>query len=203
MRRELFPQLPELPGFNPKEPFINPQEYLIKTDKAFDACVDFLRDPNSFPNQKINQLVTLLWRLIGNQEIPLVLDKWGIGEMSFVVLGNSLQQVPFFILPVDFLRQVNENPIYQLGSIVFNASQGRDYYTGKITGKNKPEIQRRARGYEAEALLTLQKMAEEEGATIKWTPYQLEVLRENPRGIASLPRHLVYSTPVWQPPRFG
>jgi hypothetical protein len=200
MRRELFPQLP---GFDPKEPLINPQEYLRKTVEAFDACVDFLRNPISFPNQEINQLVTLLWRLIGNKEIPLVLDKWGCPELSFFYERRGHLTTSFFILPVDFLKQVNENPIYQLGSIVFNASQGRDCYTGKITGKNKPEIERRARGYEAEALLTLQKMAEEEGVTIKWTPYQLKVLQENPRGIASLPRHLVYSTPVWQPPRYG
>jgi len=46
-------------------------------------------------------------------------------------------------------------------------------------------------------------MAEERGGTIEWTPYQENVLRENPQGIASLPRHLVYPTPVWQPPKYG
>jgi hypothetical protein len=201
MRRELFPQLP---GFDPKEPFINPQEYLRKTVEAFYACVDFLRKPIFFPNQEINKLVTLLWRLIGNKEIPLVLDdKWGSPKLIFSYARRERLTTGLLILPEDFLKQVNENPIYQLGRIVFNASKVRDYYTGKITEKNEPEIERRARGYEAEALLTLQKMAEERGGNIEWTPYQENVLREYPQGIASLPRHLVYSTPVWQPPRYG
>jgi len=200
MIKELFPQLP---SFDPREPLIDPEGYLRKTVKAFDACVDFLRNPNSFPNQEINKLTTLLWRLIGNKEIPLVLDQWGFPELSFFYERRGYLTTSLLILPVDFLRQVNENPIHQLGAIVFNASEGRDYYTCKITGKNKPEIERRARGYEAEALLTLQKMAEEERVTIEWNPYQLEILRENPRGIASLPRNLVYSTPNWQPPRYG
>jgi len=197
---ESFPRI-SIP--KPVEPFIYPKEYLRRTVEAFDACVDFLRDPDSFPNQEINQLVTLLWRLIGNKQIPLVLDQWGIREMSFIVLGNSVKQTPFFILPVDFLKQVNYDPIYQLGAIVFNASQGRDYYTGKITGNNKAEVKRRARAYESEALLTLDKMAKASGQTIQWNPYQLEILRENPQGIKSLPSDLVYSTPSWQPPRFG
>jgi hypothetical protein len=200
MRRELFPQLP---SFNPIEPLINPQEYLRKTADAFYACVIFLRDPNSFPNEEINKLTNLLWQLIVNKEITLGLDKGRIREMSFVVLGNSLEQVPVFILPVDFLEQVNKNPIDQLGAIVFTASQVRDYYVGRIGKDNEKDIERRARGYEAEALLTLQKMAEKERVTIKWNRYQRMILQENPRGIKSLPRHLVYPTPAWQPPRYG
>lgn len=189
MRRELSPQSPE--------------EYLRKTVEAFNTCVNFLRNPNSFPNQEINQLVTLLWQLIQNKEIPLALDNGRFPELTFSYERRGYLTTSLLFLPVDFLKQAYENPIYQFGSIVFNASKVRDYYTGKITEKNEPEIERRARGYEAEALLTLQKMAEERGGTIEWTPYQLKVLQENPRGIASLPRHLVYSTPVWQPPRYG
>ena len=190
MRRELSPQSPE--------------EYLRNTVEAFNTCVNFLRNPNSFPNQQINKLVTLLWQLIENKEIHLVLDiRRRFRELSFYYERSGYLTTSSLFLPLDFLKQAYENPIYQFGSIVFNASKVRDYYTGKITEKNEPEIERRARGYEAEALLTLQKMAKERGGTIEWTPYQLNVLRENPQGIASLPRHLVYPTPVWQPPRHG
>src|SRR3989344_8609540 len=82
-------------------------EYYAKTVQAFDSCVDFLRDPQRFPNQKINKLVELLWRLIGNKHIPIVLDQWGVSEIFFTVQGRGIEQTPFFILPVDFLNQVN------------------------------------------------------------------------------------------------
>lgn len=80
-------------------------EYLRETAQAFDACVDFLRDPNHFPNTKINQLVTLMWRLIGNNEIPITVDKSGaVPAFVFMVLARGIEVAPIYIIPRDLLR---------------------------------------------------------------------------------------------------
>lgn len=181
----------------------NLNEYFEKTVRVFDSLVDFLRDPNTFPHPEINQLVTLMWRLIGNKEIPVVLDQWGIPTMSFVVIGNDIKQMPMFIIPQNFISQVAQNPVLQLGAIVNMASQARDFYVGKIKKGSSNEVNRRAKAWEAEALITLKQMAQQENFDLVFNKYQLQILAENPQGLRSLPPELNYSTPVWQPPRFG
>ncbi|GIW63754.1 MAG: hypothetical protein KatS3mg091_556 [Patescibacteria group bacterium] len=181
----------------------NTEEYLNRMVEVFDSLVDFLRNPDKFPDPQINQLVTLLWSLIGNKDITVVLDQWNFPSVSFAVLGNNIEQQPILIIPRDFIIKVAEDPVFQLGMIVYMASQARDFYTGKIKEGSSDILTRRARAWEAQALLTLEEMAQKEGVQLTLNKYQLEILQENPNGLSSLPPELNYSTPIWQPPRFG
>lgn len=181
---------------------LNIQEYLRKTVETFDGLVDFLRDPERFPNRRINETVTLMWRLIGNKDIPVVLDKWGFPSLSFAVVGNKANKMPLFIMPVDFIDQVREDPVMQLGIVTYMSSQARDYYAEAIRHGASDVVNRRARAFEAEALLTLEKMSSEEGMDLYWNELQQSILSEFPYGLASLPSDLDYHTPEYRPQNY-
>lgn len=170
---------------------------------TFDSLVDYLRNSDFFPNSEINQLATLMWRLIGNKHIPVALDPTGrMPSISFAVLGNQTEKQPFLFLPQNFLELTKEAPEVQIGAFAYMASQCRDFFCNRITGENSAQINRRAQAYEAEALHTMQKMAQEEGITLKLIPFQQEILKEFPNGIQDLEQELVYETPqysIFQP----
>lgn len=180
------------------QPPADMEEYARNMVAAFDSCVDFLRDPNRFPNTDINEITTLMWRLVGNKDIPAVLDQWGVPSIAFAVLGSGIEQMPIIILPRDFIQQIQEDPIFQLGVTSYMASQCRDYYSLQITGDNSDQINMRAQAFEAEALRTLQQMMQLEGIIYPFTEQQQHYLAAFPQGIKSLPSGMNYPTPEYK-----
>ncbi len=168
---------------------------IIHTSERF---LDYLRDPNSFPNLEINQLTTLMWNLVGKQDIPLVWDQSGkIPSINFAVVSNQSEEQPFIFLPINFLELTKEAPEVQIGVFAHIASECRDFYCNKITEQNSEQINRRAQAFEAEALLTMQKIAKEEGITLRLIPFQEKILAKFPNGIKDLEPELVYKTPQY------
>lgn len=173
-------------------------EFVRQTTNAFDKCVDFLRDTKRFPNKEINQLTGLMWNLIRNRNIPIVLDLSGrIPDFIFMVTEEGLKVRPLYVLPKKFLSSINSEAVQQLGVIVYMASQGRDFYLNKVRKGTSQEINTRAQGYEAEALITLQKMCEGEDLTVSWWPFQQGILERFPNGLKSMPQGLAYQTPIY------
>lgn len=171
------------------------QQRVEQMTQTFDGLVDFLRNPDSFPNQEINKLTTLMWRLIGNKHIPVALDPTGrMPSISFAVLGNHRKQEPYLFLPQNFIALAKEAPEVQIGAFAYMGSQCRDYFMGKITGANSHEVNRRAQAYEAETLITLKALARQEGIPLRLIPFQVEILRLFPRGLADLEDRLKYQT---------
>lgn len=167
------------------------------------VMVAFLGDPNIFPHPEINKLIALLERLIDSGVVSLVINVEPNGGMRLEVSGDEIVQESRLTLPIDFPKQVAEDPVFQLGMIVDIASRARDYYTGKIKEGKGNEVNRRARAWEAEALLTLQQMAQKQKVELVLNKYQLNILDENPQGLNSLPPGLNYSTPDWKQPGYG
>lgn len=194
MLKELLAQQNELP----KSDTLRFPEFVDKSVETFDVLVDFLRDSERFPNTEVNELVTLTWRLIGNRRTPVTLDQWGVKSLSFVAYKEESSQKAMFIMPTDFIDLVREDPVMQMGAVVFNASQGRDFYTGRLISDGSQIVNRRARAFEAETLHTLSRMAKGEGVTLRWNPYQSGVLNEFPQGLRDLPNRLNYPTPVYK-----
>lgn len=184
--------------YSPPEEF---NEYVRLMATAFDGCVNFLRDPKRFPNRTINSIADLMWQLISNRRVLVVLDQWQFPAPAFVVAGNSRSdlQIPMIVVPTNFLEQMEEDPVNQLGIIAYMASQCRDSYCGEITGDHdkSEESRERARAFEVEALLTLQKMATTEGLTLTFNDLQQQYLGKFPEGIKSLPPKLSYPTPMY------
>lgn len=164
--------------------------------QLFDNLVDFLRDETSFPNNEINQLVTLMWRLIGNKHITLALDPTGfMPSVSFAVLAEGSKRIPILFLSQNFINQTAKAPEVQVGVFAYMASQCRDYFVNKITGDNTQEVNKRAQAYEAEALLTLSELAREEDIELEFIDPQYQILEAFPNGLADLNEELRYNTP--------
>jgi hypothetical protein len=156
----------------------------------FDALVDTLREPKSFPNPRINELVKLMWRLIGNQFIRVALNT-EVGDRmpgaAFSLLGNRQVHEAIIWLPTQYAQMCVQDRIFHMGGICFNASQCRDFYNGKILENGGQQLtQQRALAYEAEFLHT---MAQSE--QFKPNDWQQKVLENFPNGIASV-QNLLY-----------
>lgn len=98
--------MPNLERFIEERQAIFETRDLAEFVRSFDVLVDFLREPETFPNKDINQSVTLMWKIIGNKEIPVVLDQWGVPSIAFAVLKKDAEELPMLIIPQDFLSQV-------------------------------------------------------------------------------------------------
>ena len=149
----------------------------------FDACVDYLRE--KFPNEQINQLMTLFWRLVGNKITPSALTP-AVQSVSFWAEVRGTEKIGVVLMPVNWLSKLDKDLYMQLGALVFTASQAKDYYQAFIEGPalnifDSQSTRNRALAYEAEYLLTLIQIDEQ------FTPneYQLQVLNTYPRGVAS------------------
>lgn len=185
-------------GQHRSEPTSNDKYYKAMVE-AFDGCIDLLRDTIRFPNKEINDAVKLMWHLIGNKETPVVLDQWGFPSLSFAVMGDGKKRFPFLVIPTDFLQQIDNDPVFQLGIVAYMASQCRDFYCGMITGNNSDEVNRRARAFDVEVLNTLQELAKKEGVPLTFDPLQQQYMNEFPNGLRSLPQGMMYSTPEYRP----
>lgn len=191
MLKEILAQQKQLP----RSEMLRFPEYIEQSINTFDAFVDLLRDSKRFPNNQVNELVTLGWRLIGNKITPVVLDQWGTPTLSFAAMGKVQEHVGVIIMPTNYIDLVREDPVMQLGAIVFTASQARDYYTGKMGNESSHDINKRARAFEADALNTLDHLAQGEGLQLEWNTYQQAILAEFPRGLEDLAENLRYPTP--------
>ena len=112
------------------------QDQVEQMTQTFDSLVDYLRDPDSFPNSEINQLAALMWRLIENKHIPVALaPNREMPSISFAVLGNQVEKQSFLFLPQNFLELTKEAPEVQIGVFAHIASQCRDFYCDNISEK--------------------------------------------------------------------
>lgn len=179
-----------------------PEQHVERVEtmtQLFDNLVDFLRDETSFPNNKINQLATLMWRLIGNEHITVALDPTGyMPSVSFAVLAEGYERIPILFLPQNFISQTARAPEVQVGVFAYMASQCRDYFVNKIMGDNTQEVNKRAQAYEAEALLTLSELALEEDIKLELIDFQYQILEAFPNGLADLNEELRYNTPSYE-----
>lgn len=168
---------------------------------AFYECIDFLRDPTRFDHEGINSISTLMWRLIRSGEVSLTLDQGDMTLLTFAVIEKGIEQTPMVVIPRNFLKQVNTNPIFQLGDFVYIASQCRDYYSGRSLLHNAVEADIRARAYAAEAFNMFEKMASEEGVELNFNLSQLEYLKHLPKEpLKNLPPGINYRTPIYRKP---
>lgn len=153
----------------------------------FDTLVDTLREPKSFPNPRVNEVVKLMWRLIGNQVVRVALNTEvaHLPGAAFSLLGNSTVHEAIIWLPQNYAEKAVNDRLFHMGGIAFCASQCRDFYNGKILG-NGVDVKRRALGYESEFLHTIAQAEE-----FKPNDWQKQVLDEFPDGIASV-QQLLY-----------
>lgn len=106
-------------GETPRSETLRLKEHTEQTVKTFDTLVDFLRDSNRFPNKEINKLITLAWRLIGNQHITTAIDQSvSLKSLRFQAeTQDNKIRTPLCIIPKNFIDLVSEDTTMQLGGI--------------------------------------------------------------------------------------
>lgn len=165
------------------------------------GLVDFLKDPNRFPNAEVNALITLTSELIthGNVEVSLIEQRdqrvqtmlFASAQRQFPGRGIGVQGV--IMLAPDFVHQVNSDPVMLLITLAMTASNIRDAFTGHfpLTRGSIQQNQARGNAYAGEVVRTLQQMAQQEGLNIDLSPY----IQQYPSGLGNLPRGVQYPTP--------
>ena len=172
----------DLPKGNPV------REHGNNVANIFTYIVNGLKEPNSFPNSEINELLNLTWWLV-NQKVVLTGMDVNISTMNFGCDKECSQGV--FILPVDWAEQCALDRLYCTGGLVWAASQCRDFYNKRMY-MTDPTVIDRAQGYEAEFYLTMQNHEALKDKKIEFNDYQKQILEGYPKGLESI-RHLLYT----------
>jgi len=171
---------------------------------SFNNLVDFLRNPETFPNPEINKSLALIHRMVLNGEVSVSVNKDDCPDIMFLVvkkLDNSEEFIKL-LLPQDFSNQVKEDPVLQLAMVVCMSSFARDFYTKRIKTDHFEKVESRARAFEAESLLTLMDMAKNEGISLNFNVGQRNILETFPKGLKNLLIDSYYPTLDYLPPDF-
>lgn len=148
----------------------------LAVQDAFTELVDMLRNPETFPDPHVNLLMALTWELVGDKVVPVACVD-GIPTLGFYFEREGERQVALFTCPPDWSEQVKNTPGATISGLVWAASQCRDVYNDRFDDN---DTLKRAFAYEAQCLLTLQKMPGFEA-----NDYQRKVLADYPKGVAS------------------
>jgi hypothetical protein len=161
--------------------------------RAWDGAMLLLMNQALFPNEKINKLAQLGWKLIEHRVTPVVAsDAMALAGLHILMVGKTEQDVKCGIyMPMNWYGMICSDPVFQMGAIVFILSQCVDYWHKKFM--DQESMLSRAYAYEAEYLLVARTM----NPQIELNGYQKKVLDNYPKGLASLdPKH-AYEMREW------
>jgi hypothetical protein len=142
-------------------------------EQTFTAGVDTLR---RFENAPIGNLMSYVWDIYHYHHVVVALGP-DVPSLSIAVTkkGDLLQALTF--VPHRWLEMIKEDPVMQLGALIFVGSQVTDYYNNRIMTRENNELSKqRATSYEAEYLRLIQ------GSNFKFNSYQESVLKKYPNG---------------------
>lgn len=151
-------------------------------EEKFTTMVEGMMNPSHLSLPSINILMRLFWRLVGNKVVPSAMG--GVPTVSFLAEVRQGKSVGMVICPIDWLERIQQDPYYQMGALIYVASQAKDYWNHKFVPGSKKEILARAYSCEAEFLHFL-KTTDPVGFVPN--PYQQKIMDEYPNGIASEP----------------
>lgn len=115
----------------------------------FDQSVSAISDPLLTPNESINKLGVLFWRLVGNKVTPTALSEMPLKSLHVWCEIKGDQKLFVIMVPIHWPRLCQEDPLMQLGGVVYTASKAADYWHGKIGPKAHHAVEARAMAYEA------------------------------------------------------
>jgi hypothetical protein len=147
--------------------------------------VEQLRIYKTFPNQPVNRLAQLTWRLLGNRVVNCAVIQ-GESKLNFVIEAKRGLKFGMFVASEKWPALCIERPEFCMGMVVWASSLCRDYFHDRI--RDPGRLINRAEMWEAEYLLTALNRKE------FWLDrYQKRLLRQNPQGIHSRQsRRLLY-----------
>lgn len=144
---------------------------------AFTEAVAFLR--TSFPNPAIRALMAMVWEIVGSKIVPFALGP-AVETLSMASANRAGLPSTIILAPHNWMEQIQQDAVLQMGAVVFVGAQAVDSYNGKLQSRASFEdCIKRARAYEAEFLLTLSA----HGLTTSFNDYQKKVLEDFPKGL--------------------
>ncbi len=169
--------------FNPKNiKSLSDQDPLYifakQLEVEFTELVDLMRDPNRLQIPLINELMTLFWHLVGDKITPTAITE--VHQMYFFAEVYATKSIGLVLCPENWCETLKSNPHYQMGAMVFCASQARDYWNHKYPDLEGTNMNR-AKAYESELLHWFAKNAE----SFQPNDYQQIIMECFPQGISA------------------
>jgi hypothetical protein len=156
------------------------------TGVMFTYLVDVLRKPETFPDPHINKLMTLTWRLVGNNITPAAVT--AVPSLHFYYELQGKNAVAMFACPQNWCRQCVERRVFCMGGLVWASSQCRDAWNGRM--RDREDVLMRAKAYESQ-FLHVMKTRED----FKPDDYQSEVMKAFPGGVGDVSNLLYEGRP--------
>ncbi len=119
---------------------------------AFNNCVHWLRTPENITNQEVNALAGMMWTLIEKKIVATAMHN-GVPHLTFAVIENRTNgvQTPVLLIPPNFVKQVQTNPLKELGSFVFYSRQIAGFIRDEIDGSEEKRKELEIESYKLEA----------------------------------------------------
>lgn len=164
--------------------------------QAWDGTLQVLIHPLMFPNEKINNLCTLFWKLVEQRITPVAcavgLPLAGLHVLIAQEKSSEIWKASIY-MPKEWYKMVQKDPLFQAGAVVYTASKCVDFWHKKIGKEEDHEaLEQRARAWESEYLLTVKKINPE----FKPNEYQNHILA-NFSGIENLDPKYKYEMKEW------
>lgn len=152
----------------------------------FSDLVDVMRKSKYIDLKPINDLMSLFWRLVGNKVCPAAISD-SVPSLSFYCEIRANKSMAVIICPEKWHDMLIADAHYQMGAMVFAASQAKDYWNNKFIVEKKEIIEKRAYSFEAELLNFFAKTV----VGFKPNDYQKHVIEKYPEGIKSCDLHYI------------
>lgn len=148
-----------------------------------------------WPSPDVRTLMSFVWDIVGNRVVPTALGP-EVPTLTFAAMGNPAMPDGILFVPHNWEGMIQEDPVCQLGALVFVGSQVVDYYNKRV-GFEVEAVKKRARANEAEFLLTIKEAQPDH----KFNDWQRSVLDEFPQGLRSerIQKHLYTFKPFVRP----
>ncbi len=148
-----------------------------------------------FPNPAIRDLMAMVWNVVGHRIVPTAMGP-EVPTLTLAAVGSRLTPQAMIFIPHRWVEMVHENPVYQLGALVFVGSQAVDFYNGRIVSESEA-AKKRARANEAEYIITLREAVPD----LKLNEWQEGELAEFPEGRRTeTVKPLLYTYKAFVPP---
>ncbi len=151
----------------------------VKGEKLGNRFTEGVAMLKLWPSPHVRALMSMVWDIVGNRVVPIVLGP-EVDSLSFAAMGDPSMPDAIIFIPHEWEKMIQEDPVCQLGALVFVGSQAVDYYNGRVTHEFEA-VKKRARANEAEYLATIRESTPDH----KMNEWQQRVLDEFPSGLGS------------------
>jgi len=167
---------------------------VINLGDMFTSMVHVLRSDPMLP-EPVRKMGALMWDLVGHRVTPVACGP-NVASMHFYVeIPKQGKSVACIMCPPNWMDLVEKDVFMQFGALVSIGSQARDYYNKRMTDGREAVISR-AYALEAEYLHSIQ--SHPWVGWFKPNDYQQHVMKEYPKGLASLKPGLWYESKPFQ-----